>query len=132
MRAAALVGSFRRDRLPGCECRSAPGLCAVQLRVICQGLLGVQRALRDLLAASKTKLSCCNGALWRTVLSTGGTWRCNRSAWTAARRRPGPLRPKSPPGGTEEIRMPAGDGPGSHWHRVSIDAPVFGQFLGEP
>ena len=83
--------------------------------MIGRGLLDVQRAQRDLLAASKTKLSYDSGTLWRAVLLACRTWAVQPfgvdSGMPAAR---AAVRcDRKPPGGTEEIRMPTGDGPGS-------------------
>lgn len=83
--------------------------------MIGRGLLDAQRAQRDLLAASKTKLSYDSGTLWRAVLLADRARAVQPfgvdSGQPAARAAVRCYR--KPPGGTEKIRMPAGDGPGS-------------------
>jgi hypothetical protein len=128
----------------GHECRVlAPGLPArlrmpVRTGPVCRpapddrpGLAGCTTR-RDLLAASMMKLRYDNRTCGvRSCWPAGPRW-CIRSAWIAARLRRAAVRYyREPAWGAEEIGMPAGEGPAVRGP-VSIGAPVFGRFPGEP
>ena len=86
--------------------------------MIGQGLPDVQRAQRDLLAESKTRLSHDNGTSWRAVLLAGharAVQPFRMDSGLACGSRAAVRCYRKPAWGTEEVRMPAGDRPGSPW-----------------